>query len=816
MRACASLIPAGVALGLLLGLAGLGPRGHAQAPVPTPVGDAPRTVDGFVQAHCLSCHNDRARVGGFSLTGARAADAAAHPDVWEPVLHKLRTRQMPPPSRPRPEAAWAAEVQASLVAALDGEARRAPRPGRTGAHRLNRAEYANAVRDVLGLEVDVRALLLPDEADEGFDNVAASLTLSPAHLERYLTAAREISRLAVGDAALAATPAAVSYRVPKLLEQDRRVDAGQPFGSRGGATVMHQFPADGDYAVAIRLRRQVYDYIIGMGTPQLIDVRIDGRRAGRLRVGGEAPGLPGPMTWNGEIVGETPWELYMHAADRALSVPVTVTAGPHEVSVTFVDTPWVADSVDQPLAVDFGRGSDEQYDGLAAVDMVTIIGPQRPGPPGDTPSRRRLFVCRPSPALPERACAERIIGRVARRAYRRTVTTADLAPLLAFYEQGAARGGFEAGVQAALERLLVSVPFLFRLEHDPSGPSTPATYRLSDVDLASRLSFFLWSSVPDEALLDLAEAGRLSQPDVLGAQVGRMLADPRADTLVTNFAFQWLGLRKVEAVLPDANVFPEFDENLRRALLEEARLFVGSQLRNDRPLVELVSADYSFINARLAEHYGIAGVHTDLYRRHTFTDGVRGGVLGLGAMLLATSYPDRTTPVLRGTWILDTLLGMPPPPPPPDIPDLAATDEDGRPLTMRAQMERHRRNPACASCHSRMDPLGFSLEQFDAVGRVRTHVLGQPVDASAVFADGTPIDGVAGLRRFVLSRTDGLRATLAARMLTYAIGRQLTVHDQPAVRAIEQATRAGGDTWSALVQAVVRAVPFQMRSRAAS
>lgn len=814
MRVRDSLIPGGLVLGLVLTLTHAATRGQALTP-PSPDA-APRTVDRYVETHCLSCHNDRARVGGFSLTGARASDAAQHPEIWEPVLHKLRTGQMPPASRPRPDAGWTSDVQQSLTGALDAQARLQPRPGRTGAHRLNRTEYANAVRDVLGLEVDTRALLLPDEADEGFDNVAASLTLSPAHLERYLTAARDISRLAVGDASLSATPASVSYRVPKLLEQDRRVDAAQPFGSRGGTTVTHPFPADGDYRIAVRLRRQVYDYIIGMGTPQTLDVRVDGRRVGRLRVGGEAPGLPGPLTWNGEIVGETPWELYMHAADRDLGVDTTVTAGPHEVSVTFVDTPWVTDSVAQPLAVDFGRGSDEQYDGLAAVDALTVIGPQRPGGAGDTSSRRALLVCRPSPTLPARACAERILAQVARRAYRRPVGADDLAPLLAFYEQGAARGGFESGVQAALERLLVSVPFLFRLEHDPAGGDATAAYRLSDVDLASRLSFFLWSSVPDETLLRLAERRQLSAPSTIDAQVRRMLADPKAEALVTSFAFQWLGLRKVEAALPDANVFPEFDENLRRALLEEARRFISTQLRGDRPVTELVSADYSFINARLAEHYGIAGVHTDLYRRHTFTDGMRGGVLGLGAMLLATSYPDRTTPVLRGTWILDTLLGMPPPPPPPDIPDLAATDEDGRPLTMRAQMERHRRNPACASCHSRMDPLGFSLEQFDAIGRVRTHALGQPVDASAVFADGTPITGVIGLRRFVLSRADGLRMTLAARMLTYATGRQLTVHDQPAVRAIADATRAGGDRWSVLVQAVVSSVPFQMRSRASS
>jgi hypothetical protein len=426
-----------------------------------------------------------------------------------------------------------------------------------------------------------------------------------------------------------------------------------------------------------------------------------------------------------------------------------------------------------------------------------------------------------------RDCASRILTRLATRAYRRPATPADVATLLTFYDTGRANGGFDAGIQQAVERMLVSFNFLFRIERAPTpaattragtaprGTSTGA-YRVTDLDLASRLSFFLWNSVPDDTLRDLAVRGRLRQPAVLEQQVRRMLADPRARALTTSFAAQWLTLRKASAWLPDPNFFPEFDENLRRAFIEETTRFLDDQRQADRSVLDLIRADYSFVNARLAEHYGLPGITGDRFRKVTFTDGARGGVLGQGSVLMVTSYPDRTAPVVRGAWVLENLLGMPPPPPPPNVPQLQATDTAGKPRTMRAQMELHRQNPACATCHVRMDPLGFSLENFDAIGRWRTRDSGGPIDAASVFADGTPIDGVAGLRRFVLSRTDGLRATLAARMLTYAIGRQLTVHDQPAVRAIEQATRAGGDTWSALVQAVVRAVPFQMRSRAAS
>lgn len=770
----------------------------------------------FFDQHCIACHNDRARTGGLSLSGADPAEAAKDPELWETVLLKLHTGQMPPASRPRPDPAAMQSVIAALESTLDAAAAAHPQPGRIGVHRLNRAEYGNAIRDLLALDVDARALLLPDEADEGFDNVAASLALSPTHLERYLSAARTISRLAVGDPALGQTPASATYRVPKLLEQGERVSEDLPFGSRGGLAARHTFPLDGEYVFRVRLRRQVYDYIIGMGHRQLVDLRVDGRRVARLAVGGEATGMPGPLTWNGEIVGETPWELYMHAADAELETRVAVAAGPHAVSASFVASPWAPEGVAQPLQVDFGRGSDERYDGDAGVDALTIQGPYRTTGPGDTPSRRAVFICRPANAAAERPCATRILSALARRAYRRPVDDTDLRTLLAFYDDAARERGFEAGIQSALERMLVSFNFLFRIERDPAGAAPGTVTRVSDLDLASRLSFFLWSSIPDEELLGLASRGELSAPAVLDRQVRRMLDDPRAGALVTNFAFQWLALRKVETALPDPNVFPAFDENLRRAFLEEASLFLTSQLRDDHSVLNLIDADYSFVNRRLAAHYGVDGVTGERFRKVTFTDRARGGLLGMGGILLVTSYPDRTAPVLRGTWVLENLLGMPPPPPPPNVPALEPRTADGRVLSMREQMEVHRSNPACSVCHVRMDPLGFALENFDAIGRWRTASHNVPIDAASVFADGTPIDGVLGLKRFVLGHRDRYVHTVASKLLTYALGRHVDARDQPVVRAIVREAAAGGYRWSAIIATIVKSRPFQMRTTAPS
>ncbi|MCC7123892.1 MAG: DUF1592 domain-containing protein [Acidobacteria bacterium] len=794
----------------------------------------------FLDQHCAACHNDRARAGGMSLAGVSVTDIASRRELWESVRHKLVTGQMPPAGRPVPERATLAAVTASLTTALDAAAIADPDPGRVGLHRLNRAEYANAIRDLFGLTVDAKALLLPDEADEGFDNVAVSLALSPSHLERYLSAAREISRLAVGDPTLGEAPATHTYRVPKLLEQDVRLGDDMPFGSRGGVVARHTFPLDGEYRFRIRLRRQVYDYIVGMGHAQQIDVRVDGVRVARFTVGGDAPGTPGPLTWNGEIVGDTEWELYMHAADAALEARTTVTAGPHVVTAAFVDSPWEREGVTQPLPVDFTRGSDEHYDGHAAVDALTILGPYAATGSGDTPSRRAVFTCTPATgatgatdgtdgtdgtdstddtadtdrARNARGCASTILTSLARRAYRRPPTQAEVQTLLQFYDTGSRAGGFEAGIQAAIERMLVSFNFLFRIESDPQNVSPGATYRLTDSDLASRLSFSLWSSIPDDELLAQAAAGRLRQPAVIEQQVRRMLADPRSRALVQNFGSQWLGVRKAESWQPDPDRFPEFDENLRRAFLEETSLFLDSQFRDDRSIVDLLSADYTFMNARLAEHYGVAGVDGERFRRVTWNAPERHGLLGHGSVLMVTSYPDRTTPVVRGFWVLENLLGMPPPPPPPNVPDLETTDGTGRVLSMREQMEMHRRNPACAACHVRMDPIGFSLENFDAIGRWRHSQAGRPVDASATFTDGTALDGVNGLRAFLLARRAQYVETFASRLMTYALGRHITYRDQPALRAIVTQASRRDYRWSAIILGIVNSPAFQMRKAA--
>jgi hypothetical protein len=710
-----------------------------------------------------------------------------------------------------------------LQTTLDTAAQKNPQPGRVGAHRLNRTEYANAIRDLLSLQVDAPALLLPDESEDGFDNVAASLALSPAHLERYLASARQISRMAIGDRSPDAAAGSQVYRVPRLLDQGDRAGEDLPFGSRGGLSVRHNFARDGEYSFKVRLRRQIYDYIVGMRSPQQLDMRIDGALIKRFTVGGGATGTPGPLTWNGEIVGDTAYELYMHDADAGLEVQTRVTAGVHQVSAAFVDSPWEPEGVTQPIQVDFGRGSDEYFDGYAAVDTVTIRGPYEAGGPGDTASRRAVFVCRPKHAADEDACARRIFETLARRAYRRPATNDEINTLLSFYRSGSKQSGFpphdansaswgprfEEGIRAGIERMLISFNFLFRIEAPPATAAAGGVYPLSDLDLASRLSFFLWSSIPDDQLLTLAARGRLNDPVVLDSQVKRMLADPKSRALVDNFAGQWLMLRKASSHQPDLIFNPDFDENLRDAFIKEAQLFVDSQLRADRSITELVTADYSFLNQRLARHYGVPNVYGERFRRVTFADGIRGGVLGLGGLLMVTSYPDRTAPVSRGLWVLDNLLGMPPPPPPGDVPDLQ-DNEDGRKLSMREQMETHRRNPACAACHVRMDPLGFAMEQFDPIGKWRTASATIPIDPVAAFPDGTNIDGVRGVRALVASRRDLFVETFTAKMMTYALGRLVDYRDQPAIRKIAREAAAQDHRWSAIVAGIVRSVPFRM------
>jgi hypothetical protein len=735
-------------------------------------------------------------------------DTLREAQAWEKVLVKIRTGAMPPPSMPRPDKALLDGFANWLEAALDRASAANANPGRVPVHRLNQSEYTNVVRDLLGLELDGRPLVLADDSDEeGFDNIAGVLSISPTRLERYLSAARTISRLAVGDTAIA--PAFATYDVPKGLVQDDRTSEDLPFGSRGGIAVHHRFPVDAEYVVKVRLRRQLYDYIIGLGRPHRLEVRLDGKLLSAFTVGGEKRGRPAPASFVGQILGDPAWEQYMHSADAGLEVRFPAKAGTRVLAVSFAKDMAEPEGVPQPSG---GRAVsiNEWYDGNPSVESVAIGGPYNVTGPGDTPSRRKVFSCIPAASAEEQPCARKILSALARRAYRRPVTEDDLQTLLEFYNAGRRRTGFEAGIRSALERILASPDFIFRIETAPANQAPGTVYRLNDLELASRLSFFLWSSIPDDPLLDLAVRGKLSEPANLQQQVLRMLADSRSQALVDNFVSRWLNVYKLRGASPDPDLFPDFDENLRQAFQKETSLFVQSQLREDRSVVDLLSADYTFVNERLARHYQIPGIYGERFQRIDFPDGKRGGLLGQGSILTLTSYGNRTSPVLRGKWLLEMILGTPPPPPPPDVPPLKEKSEIDHPASVRERLEQHRQNPACASCHVRMDPLGFALENFDAIGTWRGTEDGVPVDASAVLPDGTKFEGVAGLRKLLLSHRDQFANTVAEKLLTYALGRELEYYDLPAVRKITRAAAADDYRWSSIVLGIVNSVPFQM------
>ena len=741
----------------------------------------------MLDRYCVTCHNDRLRTAGLTLAGVDPAHVGADAAMWEKVVRKLRTATMPPSPRPRPDAATYAVALTYLVGALDRSAGANPDPGRPAVQRLNRTEYVNAIRDLLALEVDGRSLLPADESSYGFDNVGDVLSVSPGLLERYLLAAARISRRAVGDPTLRPTTAV--YRTSPLLAQDGRVGDALPFGSRGGLAVRHHFPLDAEYAIRVSLRGRAR-------AGHELEVRLDRVRVARFALGSRGP----------------------------LEVRVPVRAGTRRLAVSFVET------LERTLPVD-GRPPPPPitsfaftlYPNAPSVEQVAVIGPFDGQAPADTPSRAAIFGCLPDRPAAERPCAAEILGSLARRAYRRPVTEADTEPLLAAYGAGReAGGGFEEGIRWALEALLVSPKFLFRVERDPAAAKPGAPYRIDDLDLASRLSFFLWSSIPDDELLAAAARGDLQDPEGLEREVRRMLDDPRSDALVENFAGQWLYLRNLRSVAPDATRFPEFDDNLRQALRRETELFVASQLREDRSVHDLLRADYTFVNERLARHYGIPNVYGSHFRRVAHGDDRRPGLLGHGSILTVTSYPHRTSPVVRGKWLLENLLGAPPPPPPPEVPELAEDDgEAERPATMRERMAQHRASPACSTCHAKIDPLGFALENFDAVGRWRTHDgdptapagTAAPIDASGALPDGIPFDGPSAFRDALLREpwASEFAATVTEKLLTYALGRGLDHRDAPAVRKILRDADAGGYRWSSLILGIVESVPFRMR-----
>ena len=710
---------------------------------------------------------------------------------------------MPPPGVLRPDEATYNSLTTWLESGLDGAAKAHPNPGRPTLHRLNRVEYTNAIRDLLGLEIDGRSLLPADEAGYGFDNIADVLSVSPALFQRYLTAAQKIGRLAVGDPTLRAITE--TYDVPRSEFQEDRVSEDLPFGSRGGLAIRHYFPLDGEYSLKIRLRRNFNSYQIrGIGTHEELEVRLNGTRIKVFAVGGEASAQKTP-----EDAAQ-----YQNEGDRGLEIRFPARAGMQLIGVSFLEKTRVPEGL-APARLPVGTISYwNNVNAPLGVDNVRIAGPFDAVASGDASSRPQLFVCSPASSRDEESCATKILARLARRAYRRPVTKEDVDALLPFYRAGRKEGRFEAGIQLALEKVLVSLDFLFRSEREPANVVPGSVYRISDLELASRMSFFLWSSIPDDELLSLAERGKLKDPLVLKQQVQRMLGDARATALISNFAGQWLHLRNVRAWAPDPHEFPEFDEALREAFQRETELFFEHQLHEDRSVVDLLTANYTFVNERLARHYGIPNVYGEHFRRVTFSDERRAGLLGQGSILMVTSYATRTSPVLRGKWLLENVLGAPPPPPPPSVPLLEENREGGRPPTsVRERLEQHRKNPVCAACHSRMDPIGFAFENFDAVGRWRTLSEGEtPVDSSGVFLDGSKFNGPAEFRKVLLRHSDDFVGTVVEKLLTYAVGRGVEYYDMPAVRGIMREAARGNYRWSSLILGVVNSAQFQMKS----
>jgi len=762
----------------------------------------------LIDRYCVTCHNGRLKVAGLELDKMDLGAVGPSAETWEKVVLKIRAGQMPPVGRPRPDNAAAAAFTASLEDALDRAAERAPNPGRPTVHRLNRTEYTNAIRDLLALDVDGRALLPADDTDaHGFDNNADVLTVSPVLASRYLSAARKVGRLAVGRTTATTIE---TYRLPRLLMQDDRLSEKLPFGTRGGAAIEHYFPLDGEYVVKIRLQTNNYNYIKGLADPQDLEVRLDRQKIKVFNITGMKEGAP-PASWGGTLYGTPEWEKYALQLHDSLEVRFPAKAGRHEIGVAFLKKAWEPEDVAQPRQGGWPWSSDEMFDSNPGVDTVIVEGPYLPAGPSDTPSRRKIFTCQPRGSDAE-ACARQILSTIARRAYRRPLTPQDVRTLLDFYSTGSGEGGFESGIQLALERILVSPDFLFRIEQEPQAHTPGATaYRLSDLELASRMSFFLWSSIPDDELLEAAERGKLKDPPVLERQVRRMLADPRSNALVDNFAGQWLVLRNIRDVSPDPDSFPDFDENLRDAFLKETELFFESQLRDDRSVVELLSANYTYVNERLARHYGIANVYGDRFRRVTIEDPRRGGILGQGSLLTVTSYPNRTSPVLRGKWLLETILGTPPPPPPPNVPALQERGAGGKLASVRERLEAHRANPACSGCHSLMDPLGFALENYDPIGRWRNEDAGAAVDATGALPNGAKFEGMAGLRDLLLRQRDQFASTVTEKLLAYALGRNVEYFDMPSVRKIAHAAGASDYRWSSIILGIVKSAPFQMR-----
>ncbi|MCX6593245.1 MAG: DUF1592 domain-containing protein [Acidobacteria bacterium] len=742
--------------------------------------------------YCVGCHNTRSTPGGVNLTGWSVSTASRHAELAEKVVKQVRTGLMPPAGLPIPPVAVRKQFVETLQTRLDQAAALRPNPGAPALHRLNRVEYANSVRDLLGLNVDVSSLLPTDDLTRGFDNMADGLTISPTLVEAYVRAAGKVSREAVGDPQTARTRA--TYTLPRVISQTRHIE-GTPFGTRGGIAVQHNFPVDGEYVFRLSFYfHQMGTTLFGrtLGKGQQIEVSIDGERKAIFDI-----------------------DPAMKQFEELKTPPIKVPAGPHRLAAAFprkFDGP-VEDLISpvEHSLVDVNVANIPGLTSLPHLHDLIVDGPLAPGPVSETPSRRRIFSCMPEPGIAETACAKEILGRLARQAYRRPLNGGDVDRLLTTFQRARNQGDFESGIQAGLQSILSNPEFVFRFEKQPASIPPGTNYRVSNLELASRLSYFLWSSAPDEVLLTAANNGTLRQPAVLEVQVRRMLADPKAEALATNFAGQWLNLQNLKEASPDPLLFPNFDRNLARSMRRETELLVLSLIRENRSVLDLLTADYTHVDERLAKHYGIPNILGNRFRRVTVPDERRRGLLGHGSILTLTSVANRTAPVIRGKWVLEVLLGTPPPPPPPNVPALKENGDNTKPTSVRDRLQEHRANPACSSCHKLMDPIGFALENYDAVGIWRTSDNGFPVDAAAELFDGTRLNGPASLRQAILNHSDAYLETFAERLLSYGVGRVLNAPDMPAVRAVARAAAKDQHRFSAFVLAVVNSLAFQQR-----
>jgi hypothetical protein len=775
------------------------------ATVQTPVSEY-RAV---LNQYCFTCHDERTKTAGLALDTMDLSAIGQHGEIWEKVVRKLRSGMMPPQGSPRPEDSTRSSLVSWLTTELDRAAAANPNPGRPLLPRLNRTQYATAIRDLLSLDVDPAVLLPPDDAAYGFDNIGDVLGVSPVLLERYMDAAGRVSALAIGDPDIA--PGSDTFRIRQDASQDIHLE-GMPIGTVGGILAKVTLPLDGDYVFTVRMFRTNLGVTRGLEYEHQIEYAVDGERVHTFSMGGEAD-------FKANLVNMT--KLGDEIDERG-HLRLALKAGPHVITAAFIERTAAANPTRlQP----FIRSSTDTRDtsGHPHFEMFTVTGPFNQTGPGDTPSRRRIFTCRPANRADEEPCARKIVTTLARRAYRGDLTDTDLRRLMGFYQSGRQAGSFEKGIQAALQRILASPKFVFHIEGEPASVASSGVFRISDMELASRLSFFLWSSIPDDELLQLASKGQLHTQPVLDQQVRRMLADPKAESLATNFASQWLYLRNLKNMQPNSEEFPDFDDNLRQAFEQEALLFFQSIVQEDRNVLDLMTADYTFLNERLARHYRVPNIYGSRFRRVTLTDDARRGILGKGAVLMVTSHVDRTSPVVRGKWVLENLLGAPPPAPPANVPPLnESAQRQGKVLTMRERMEEHRANPVCANCHKLMDPIGLSLENFDAIGAWRTRDgstvsnLGTPIDAAGVLLDGTKVDGVVALRKALVRQPDIFVGTLTEKLMIYALGRGLGYYDMPSVRAIVRDSAKQNYRFSSLILGIVESTPFQKRAKSDS